>query len=331
MITVPFQNYAELKRRLPKNSDYTNIAWTWLPRLGQHAIMSFPVNRAKEIEIAHLTPGYTFNAWRGCVKVSAACKNCYAESVSARNPRTLGEWGKDAKRVVAAESGWKNPVRWNKIAQAAGHRVACFILSMGDFFEDYQGPAANVVGTDGKTYEGGLVAARMRMLALMMECQWINWQVLTKRPENILTMLLEAESLCEKGEPLQQWLHDWIEGDPPHNIWLGTTVEQDQHAEARIGALAEVPATVRFLSMEPLLDTVNLTKLSAFKAISWVIAGGESGPGWREESGDQALYRIIRDQCKSTKTAFFMKQLAGNRPTDADIPPDLQIRQYPTI
>ena len=57
---------------------------------------------------------HTFNPWRGCTKVSAGCANCYAETLSGRNPGTLGKWGPNGTRVVAAEARWREPLKWNR-------------------------------------------------------------------------------------------------------------------------------------------------------------------------------------------------------------------------
>ncbi len=85
-----------------------------------------------EIAWAHST----FNPWRGCVKISPGCTNCYAEAQSHRNPAVLGEWGPGGKRAIAAESYWRQPVVWDRKAKEAGERRRVFCLSLGDVFED---------------------------------------------------------------------------------------------------------------------------------------------------------------------------------------------------
>ncbi|MEL6706075.1 MAG: DUF5131 family protein, partial [Bacteroidota bacterium] len=79
---------------------------------------------------------HTFNPWRGCAKVSQGCKNCYAETLSHRNPGVLGEWGPHANRVIAAEAYWRKPLAWDRQAEAAGERHRVFCASLGDVFED---------------------------------------------------------------------------------------------------------------------------------------------------------------------------------------------------
>jgi hypothetical protein len=56
---------------------------------------------------------HTFNPWRGCTKVSPGCAHCYAETLSKRNPKVLGEWGAGKPRVLASEAMWREPVKWN--------------------------------------------------------------------------------------------------------------------------------------------------------------------------------------------------------------------------
>lgn len=98
---------------------------------------------------------HTFNPWRGCVKVAAGCANCYAEAQSKRNPNTLGVWGPNGSRVVASESMWREPLKWNRAAEChhafdcgqAEHGDACpqsdrprvFCGSLCDVFEDWGG------------------------------------------------------------------------------------------------------------------------------------------------------------------------------------------------
>ena len=70
---------------------------------------------AEDSKIAWTT--HTFNPWRGCTKVSAGCANCYAETMSGRNPKVLGMWGPNGTRVVAAEAAWKESLKWNQMAK----------------------------------------------------------------------------------------------------------------------------------------------------------------------------------------------------------------------
>lgn len=90
-----------------------------------------------------MIPGYTFNAHRGCSRVSEGCRFCFAATLSKRNPAVLGTWGPNGTRTVAAESYWKLPEKWDKQAAKAGERRIVFSADLGDVFEDWQGPMLN--------------------------------------------------------------------------------------------------------------------------------------------------------------------------------------------
>lgn len=113
-----------------------------------------------------------------------------------------------------------------------------------------------------------------------------TYQVLTKRSQRLAEMADEI---------------NW-----PDNVWMGVTVE-DQRRASRVDDLVKVPATVRFLSVEPLLERVELV----LDGIDWVIVGGESGPGARPMQAEWV--RDIRDQCLQSDTPFFFKQWGGVR------------------
>lgn len=123
---------------------------------------------------------------------------------------------------------------------------------------------------------------------IMREADWHVFQVLTKR----------AKHLAELAPDLP-----W-----PGNVWQGVSVENAQYSW-RARALAEVPAAVRFLSVEPLLGPIADLPLDG---IHWVIVGGESGPGFRPV--DPAWVREIRDQCIAASVPFFFKQWGGRTP-----------------
>jgi protein gp37 len=122
----------------------------------------------------------------------------------------------------------------------------------------------------------------------------LDWQLLTKRPQNIRKMLPR----------------DW--GNGYANVWLGTTVENGTEAARRIPFLLAVPAVVHFLSIEPLLERMTLPLHCGRGRVDWVIVGGESGPRFRPMDG--TWVRDIRDQCVHEKVAFFFKQWGGLRP-----------------
>jgi protein gp37 len=243
---------------------------------------------------------HTFNPWWGCARVSSGCEHCYAETFAAR----FGvKWGVKAERRPSSEKVWSGPLRWDKAAEKAGVKARVFCSSMADVFED----------------RPELVEHRARLFALIARTPNLIWQLLTKRPENILRLVPES------------WL-----GRFPDNVWIGTTVEDQRRANERIPVLLAVPAVVRFLSCEPLIGPVDLdpgrcdvhgtqfargghcTECAAngysselsyghwLDGIGWVIAGGESGAGARPMHPDWA--RALRDQCADSDVAFFFKQ-----------------------
>lgn len=234
---------------------------------------------------------HTFNPWRGCTKVSAGCKNCYAETMSGRNPAVLGVWGPRGTRVVAAESYWRQPLKWNAAAAAAGERHRVFCASLADVFE---GPE-----TMPESEWPKVVAARARLFDLISDTPNLDWLLLTKRPQNIMQMLIDA------GRGFQ---------DLPPWVWIGTSVEDQAAADERIPHLLRVPARVRFLSCEPLLGPVDLAPWLWFGVadpapsgdIHWVIVGGESGAGARPMHPEWA--RSLRDQCQAAGVSYFFKQ-----------------------
>jgi protein gp37 len=217
---------------------------------------------------------HTFNPWRGCARVSEGCRHCYAETLSKRNPKVLGTWGVDGARVMAAESYWRLPVKWNAEAAAVGERRRVFCASLADVFED----------------RPDLVDARGRLWRLIHDTPQLDWLLLTKRPENVTVMA-------------PGWFWCW-----PANAWLGTTVE-NRDALRRIDHVRDSGAPVVFLSIEPLLEDLGPVDL---RGVSWVIVGGESGHGARPMYPEWA--RAIRDQCVAAGVPFFFKQWGEWRP-----------------
>lgn len=300
----------------------------------------------------------TFNPWIGCTKVSPGCMKCYAEARDIRFAKGA-HWGKGAPRQRTSAATWKNPVKWNKEAAIVKQRPRVF-PSLCDWL-DAEVPIEWLVD----------------FLRLIHDTPNLDWLLLTKRPENWKPRLQEARefafSAFSKGDhELHAWLFNWLNGEPhaPKNIWLGVSVENQECADERIPLLLATPAKIRFLSVEPLLGSVNLTKLCAdesmgstfncltgygdwndakqFEPIDWVIIGGESGHEARPCNVNW-IQSIIR-QCWKEKVPCFVKQLGANsiqsisenseikielkHPKGGDTsewPEDLKVRQYPTL
>ena len=140
---------------------------------------------------------------------------------------------------------------------------------------------------------------------------------------------------------------------PPRNVWLGVSVEDQATADERIPLLLQTPAAVRWVSAEPLLEQIDLTKLGnsyvrrnaltgfldaghatlmrdALPRLDWVVAGGESGPKARPSHPD--WFRSLRDQCQAAGVPFFMKQITdkGRKVPFEQWPDDLRVREYPS-
>jgi protein gp37 len=212
---------------------------------------------------------HTFNPWWGCTKVSIGCQNCYAQTLARRFGYKL--WGVDVERRLFGDKHWQEPLKWNKQAKESGERARVFCASMADVFEDFP----------------SLDAERNKLWNLIGETPWLNWQLLTKRPENVLSMA--------------PWSQEW-----PENVWVGVSVEDQTTANRRVPILKAIPAPIRFLSCEPLIGPVDTLDL---EGIHWVIAGGESGRGYRLI--EEEWVRKLRDNCVQSGVAFFFKQWGG--------------------
>jgi protein gp37 len=152
-----------------------------------------------------------------------------------------------------------------------------------------------------------------RIWAVMAIQKQHTFQVLTKRPERMLQWLSDkatrlnvelAMRAIDRSAKLESW--------PLSNVWCGTSVEDQRRAGERIPILAQVPAAVRFLSMEPLLGAVNLrSALSArqLRRIDWIIVGGESGPKSRPMHPSWA--QNVRDDCLELGISLFFKQVGS--------------------
>jgi protein gp37 len=143
------------------------------------------------------------------------------------------------------------------------------------------------------------------------KCRHHTFMVLTKRPGRMLEYLSEHRDI---GRP---------------NLWLGVTAENQPAANYRIQLLRQMPA-VRFVSIEPMLRPVDVSKWLEDGSLDWVIVGCESGPHRREMDHDWA--RSIKDQCRESGIPFFMKQLDVGGKVERDIelfPDDLRVREWP--
>lgn len=243
----------------------------------------------------------TLNYWLGCMKVSAGCDNCYAETLMDTRYKRVS-WGQRkieggpppsvGTRSLTSEANRRKPFTWNRKAaefQAAhGRRQRVFCSSLSDVF-DNQVP---------REWRGGL----FRMIEGTPE---LDWLLLTKRPENIGDMIDDC---------------GWLK-QIPRNVWLGTTCEDQAAYDKRWPILAQFNVRVRFISYEPAIGP--LTILEHKEKPDWLICGGESGKGYRPMP--MIWPTDLYEECCEHFVPFFFKQMAGLKP----IPEDLMIRQFP--
>ena len=241
---------------------------------------------------------HTFNPWVGCTKVSPGCDHCYAEGWSKRSG--LVSWGPGQRRRTSV-SNWNKPLKWNAEAEKAGKRAKVFCASLADVFDNDRSITSSWHGD---------------LWHLIDKTPNLDWLLLTKRPQNIKKMLPETY-----GAPA--WDSGW------KNVWLGTTAENQEEADRRVPHLLQVPAVTHFVSAEPLLDEITFIEYLHDSdcdvlnekfgpqyqctceepheyRVNWIIAGGESGPGFRPMQIEWA--ESIRQQCEAAGTAYFFKQ-----------------------
>ena len=229
----------------------------------------------------------TFNPWWGCSKVGPDCDHCYAEALD----RRMGgdHWGENKTPRMMSVDYWHKPVKWNRIAETSGVRRRVFCGSMCDWADN------NARDRD-----------RAQLWDLIRATPMLDWQLLTKRAPNIVRYLPE----------------DWHDGYK--NVLLGVTVENRKNGLPRVEYLRQVPAKVRFLSIEPLLEDLGEIDLSG---IHWVIVGGESGHGARPM--EVAWVKSVRRQCERKGAAFFFKQWGGRIDKGGCLINGIEVRQWP--
>lgn len=242
----------------------------------------------------------TWNPIRGCSKVSEGCRNCYAERVAARFAgegmpyEGLAEMTQHGPRWTGAirlvPEVLDKPLRWKKTRRI-------FVNSMSDLFH----PDVPLDFLD-------------RIFAVMSLASHHTFMILTKRPERMREYITYRAAKNFSHLKHVVW--------PLPNVWLGVSVENQKAADERISLLLQTPAAVRFLSCEPLLGPVDLSKWLPwdlfrrnmdmyepnpnYRGIDWIIVGGESGPNARPMHPDWV--RSIRDQCVAAEVPFFFKQ-----------------------
>lgn len=286
---------------------------------------------------------HTFNPWLGCSKVSPGCERCYAQTLVEKRFKKAN-WGKGNPRVRTSEAYWKQPLKWNEtwicelcgaatkdkldpkcsncgVSHSAWRSPRVFCASLADWLDD-EVPIEWLAD----------------LLKLIHDTPNLDWLLLTKRPENWAERIRECCNQPQCYRIAQSWLStSEINDGTPKNVRLGVSVENQEQADKRIPLLLQIPAKVRFLSMEPLLGPVDIFNQTTGDleyysgnpynpgSIDWVIVGGESGSKKRKFELSWAY--DLRDQCKNAHDGvpFFMKQIDKVQP----IPDDLLIREFP--
>jgi protein gp37 len=208
----------------------------------------------------------TWNPVRGCTKISPGCKHCYAETFAERFRGVPGHPYENGFDLRLVPEKLLEPLEW------PGPKTV-FVNSMSDLFHE------------------GVPDYYIKSVARVMErANWHTYQILTKRSERLRALLNGPVRFASQLS----------------HVWWGVSVEDRVHGLPRIDHLRETPASVRFLSIEPLLEDLGTISLVG---IDWVIVGGESGPGARPM--EHEWVDSLRCQCASAHIPFFFKQWGG--------------------
>lgn len=208
----------------------------------------------------------TWNPVRGCKKISPGCTHCYAETFAERFRGVPGHPYEQGFDLKLVPEKISEPLRWKTPKMI-------FVNSMSDLFQE--GVSDDYI---------------VDVVRVMELANWHTYQILTKRSERM------RDLLTTKLKSASQQSH----------IWWGVSVENQKHGIPRINHLVDSAAKVKFLSIEPLLESLGLITL---QGIDWVIVGGESGAGARPMKSEWVIE--IRDQCERDAVPFFFKQWGG--------------------
>lgn len=214
----------------------------------------------------------TWNPVRGCTKISPGCKHCYAQTFAERFRGVSGHPYERGFDLRLVPEKLGEPLKWKSSR-------LIFVNSMSDLFQ---------TGVPDEFI--------LKVAGVMCAAKWHTFQVLTKRSERMRDLLnskLRFAAHCS-------------------HIWWGVSVENRRHGLPRVEHLQSANASVRFLSVEPLLEDVGDLNL---EGIDWVIVGGESGHGARPLRKEWVV--SIKSQCRKASVPFFFKQWGGVRKSQA--------------
>lgn len=296
----------------------------------------------------------TASPWFGCSMKSPGCAHCYAHGLmrtrfeplvreayrlaGIAEWRMCDTWGDKAPRVLS-KSFWRDVRGWNskplvcdncQKTESAVNRSASPICgrcggtmhrrkifpSLMDWLDNMP---AGIIDQNGKWLDPQQVMAEM--LTAIRDTPNLIWMLLTKSPERFFEIVGEFDMPYEG--PLEAWVSSWVrDKNPPENVWIGTTVEDQTRADERIPHLLKIPARIRFLSCEPLLGPIDLWgaryrnkggytgEVTSWGGVDLVIIGGEGGPGASPCNVD--WIRSLKDQCQAARVCAFVKQLGSN-------------------
>ena len=262
-------------------------------------------------KIEWLDGGASWNPITGCTPISEGCANCYAKTMTETRLRGMFGYDKeDPFKITYHFNKLEQPLKWKKPRKI-------FVCSMGDLFH--------------KDVPTGLI---LDIFGVITGADQHTFLILTKRPERMKSFIEYINRF--RTTPLK-------------NVWLGVTAENDRTADERIPILLDTPAAKRFVSVEPMLESVDIlhylpeydyrptyeyyqkaypncgkSPIQIKPGLDWVICGAETGQNAR--SMDLKWARDLRDQCAESNVPFFFKK-AG--PNNTPIPDDLMIREYP--
>lgn len=247
-----------------------------------------------------------WNPISGCSPVSAGCRNCYAKRMANRLRGRFGYPADEPFRVTLHPDKLDEPLKRRK-----PRRV--FVCSMGDLF--HKEVPVEFIAEIFDRMACATLACGKKHQEHEEEC-WTGdphtFIVLTKRPQRMLAVLTTgldyATTFWPGDRPLIVARQVYW---PLPNLWLGVSVEDQATADERIPILLKIPAAKRFVSLEPMLSPVDLSKWQ----LSWCVLGAETGPGARPMNLDWA--RAVRDQCQEVGVPFFFKRASdGSRLLD---------------
>jgi protein gp37 len=220
----------------------------------------------------------------GDCEISPGCQNCYAYLLRQKNRKQAPEETTFNESKLRKLMRSKPKENDAPYRRGQGSRPMVFVCDMGDLFHRNV-PDDFIIGA----------------IEAMSRRNDIDFQILTKRAERMATLLSEV----------------------PENVWVGVTAENQEMADRRIPHLLKVKASVRFLSVEPMLERISIP----IAGVSWVICGAESGP--KRRPFDKSWASELWDQCQAADVPFFFKQGSHIYPGRDDLLNGEHVKEWP--